>query len=159
MLGELIRVTKPNGIIVLVNSDWGTASVNHEDAELTNRLLYFFANECRPHGYAGRQLYELMETNGLAVERVEALPVVIFDFSETPFEEWLTREALNKKIATREEMMRWNEDLIKKTQNHKFFSQVNMVLVSGRKTTVSPQSSPESLPPTAGFGPIRRPRV
>jgi ubiquinone/menaquinone biosynthesis C-methylase UbiE len=133
VLGELVRVTKKDGMIVLVDSDWGTASVNYKDAELTNRLLYFFANECRPHGYAGRQLYALMKNNGLKIERVEALPVFTFDFSETPFEEWLTREALKKKIATEEEMNRWNEDLGKKSENHEFFSLVDMVLVSGEK--------------------------
>jgi ubiquinone/menaquinone biosynthesis C-methylase UbiE len=133
VLKEIIRVAKKDGTIVLVDSDWGTASVNYENVELTNRLLSFFANECRPHGYAGRQLYALMKNNGLKIERVEALPVIIFDFSETPFEEWLTREALKKKIATAEEMNRWNKDLSKKSENHEFFSLVNMALVAGRK--------------------------
>ncbi|OGW58283.1 MAG: hypothetical protein A2Z09_00185 [Nitrospirae bacterium RBG_16_43_8] len=135
VLGEIIRITKENGVIVLVDSDWGTASVNYEDAELTNRLLHFFANDCRPHGYAGRQFYELMKKNGLTVERVEALPVYMFDFSETPFEKWLTREALEKNISTEEEMQHWNEDLNRKTENREFFSLVNMILVSGRKRT------------------------
>lgn len=133
VLEEIIRVTKENGVIVLVDSDWGTASVNYEDAELTNRLLHFFATECRPHGYAGRQFYELMKKHGLAVEQVEALPVYMFDFSETPFEKWLTREALEKNIATKEEMKQWNKELYRKTENQEFFSLVNMILVSGRK--------------------------
>ncbi|MFA5802919.1 MAG: methyltransferase domain-containing protein [Thermoleophilia bacterium] len=137
VLGEIIRVTKENGGIVLVDSDWGTASVNHEDAELTNRLLHFFANECRPHGYAGRQLYELMKKHGLVIERIEALPIYMFDFSETPFEKWLTREALEKNIATEEEMKHWNEDLNRKTKNREFFSLANMILISGRKRTAN----------------------
>jgi ubiquinone/menaquinone biosynthesis C-methylase UbiE len=133
VLREMIRVTNENGAIVLVDSDWGTASVNYEDAELTNRLLHFFATECRPHGYAGRQFYELMKKHGLTVERVGALPVYMFDFSETPFENWLTREALEKQIATEAELQRWNEDLNRKTANREFFSHVNMIVVSGRK--------------------------
>jgi ubiquinone/menaquinone biosynthesis C-methylase UbiE len=131
---EIIRVTKEEGVIVLVDTDWGTASLNYEDSELTNRLLYFFANECRPHGYAGRQFYELMKKHGLAVERVEALPVYMFDFSETPFEKWLTKEALEKNIATEKEMEQWNNDLNRKTENNEFFGIVNMILVSGRKS-------------------------
>jgi ubiquinone/menaquinone biosynthesis C-methylase UbiE len=134
---EIIRVTKEGGIIVLADSDWGSASVNYEDAELTNRLLHFFAKECRPNGYAGRQFYELMKKHGLDIERVEALPVYMFDFSETPFEKWLTREALEKNIATQEEMKHWNEDLNRKTENGEFFALVNMILVSGRKRVVS----------------------
>lgn len=133
VLAEIIRVTKEDGVIVLVDSDWGTATVNYEDAELTNRLLHFFADQCRPHGYAGRQFYELLKKHGLTVERVEALPVYMYDFSETPFEKWLTREALEKKIATEEEMNRWNNELNRKTENAEFFSLVNMILVSGRK--------------------------
>lgn len=100
VIEEIIRVTKENGVIVLVDTDWGTASVNYKDAELTNRLLYFFANECRPHGYAGRQFYELMKKHGLNIQRVEAIPVKMFNFSETPFEKWLTREALEKNVAS-----------------------------------------------------------
>lgn len=133
VLQEIIRVTKENGIIVLVDTDWGTASVNYENIELTNRLLHFFAKECRPHGYSGRQFFELMKKHGLSVEGVEALPVYMFDFSETPFEKWLTREALEKNIASEKEMEHWNEDLTRKTVNGEFFSLVNMILVSGRK--------------------------
>jgi ubiquinone/menaquinone biosynthesis C-methylase UbiE len=137
VLEEIVRVTKENGIIVLADSDWGTASVNYENIELTNRLLHFFANECRPHGYAGRQFYELIKKHGLVVERVEALPVYMFDFSETPFEKWLTKEALEKNIASEEEMKHWNEDLNMKTENGEFFGLVNMILVSGRKMTAN----------------------
>lgn len=135
VLSEIIRVTKENGVIVLVDSDWGTATVNYEDAELTNRLLHFFAIECRPRGYAGRQFYELMKKHEINVEGVEALPVYMYDFSETPFEKWLTREALDKKIATVDEMNRWNDELNRKTENGEFFGLVNMILVSGRKRT------------------------
>lgn len=137
VLEEIIRVTKENGIIVLADSDWGSASVNYEDAELTNRLMLFFAKECRPNGYAGRQFYELMKKHGLAIVQVEALPVYLFNFSETPFEKWLTREALEKSIATREEMKHWNEDLNRKTEIGEFFGLVNMILVSGRKRVVN----------------------
>ena len=133
VMEEIIRVTKKNGIIVLLDVDWGTTSVNCEDTELTNRLLHFFAHECRPHGFAGRQFYELMKRHRINVDWVEAVPIYMFDFSETPFEKWLTREALEKKIASREEMERWNQDLSRKTERNEFLSIVNMILVSGKK--------------------------
>lgn len=90
-------------------------------------LVHFFASECRPHGYAGRQFFELMKDHGLIIEHIEALPVYMFKFNETPFEEWLTREALEKEIASNQEMNSWNEALTRKTENGKFFGQVNMI--------------------------------
>ncbi|MFZ3130596.1 MAG: methyltransferase domain-containing protein [Desulfosporosinus sp.] len=137
VIREIIRVTKESGIIVLVDSDWGTASVNYEDAEVTNRLLHFFAKQCRPNGYAGRQFYELMKKHGLNVEGIEALPVYMFNFAETPFEQWLTKEALEKGIASEKEMQSWNVELKRKTENREFFGLVNMIIVVGRKMAAS----------------------
>lgn len=132
VLKELVRVTKENGIIVLVDTDWGSASVDYHDDELTNRLLHFFATKCRPSGFAGRQFYGLLRRNGVSILEVEVKPILMFDFNETPLKQWLTKEALDNNIATKTELDSWNAELVEKTEKNEFFSSANMILISGR---------------------------
>lgn len=133
VLAEMIRVTRPGGTIVLVDTDWAGASVEFPDRELENRLLHFFCEECRPNGIAGRQFYSLVRDSGLELLNIEALPVLMFDFETTPLHEWLTREALKQEIATPEEMDFWNRTLLQATRDNRFLAIVNMILVSARK--------------------------
>ena len=131
---EMMRVTKKEGTIVLVDADWGSASVDHEDHELTNRLLNFFARFCRPNGYAGREFLSLLKRNDIELADMKVKPVVILDFQETTFGDWLSKEALKHKIATLEELESWNEDLSQRTERQEFFSCSNMILVAGKKS-------------------------
>jgi ubiquinone/menaquinone biosynthesis C-methylase UbiE len=133
IIQEMIRVTKKGGMIILVDTDWGSASLDYKNQGLTNRLLDFFAKVCRPNGYAGREFIGLLKRNNVQVVDVHAKPIITRDFRETTFGEWLTREALKHGIATPEEMERWNHDLMEKTEQGEFYSCVNMVLVAGKK--------------------------
>ncbi|MDO8870172.1 MAG: methyltransferase domain-containing protein [Methanobacteriaceae archaeon] len=133
VLQEMMRVTKNGGAIVLADADWGSASVGYDDYELTNRLLHFFANVCRPNGFSGREFLGLMKRNGLEVVDMESQPVITLDFHETVFGEWLTREALEHDVATPEEMDAWNKDLHEKSEKGEFYSCINMVMVAGIK--------------------------
>jgi ubiquinone/menaquinone biosynthesis C-methylase UbiE len=133
VLQEMKRVTKKGGIILVMDTDWGSASLDYENHELTGRLLDFFANVCRPQGFAGREIYGLLKRNGIHVVEFKVNPVVNLDFYETTYGKWLTREALEHKIATQEELDTWNHDLGEKTKRGEFFSCLNMVLVAGER--------------------------
>lgn len=132
VLQEMIRVTKKGGMIVLVDTDWGSASLDYENHELAARLLDFFANICRPKGFAGREFFSLLKRNSLDIADIKVNPVITLNFHETPFGQWLTREALEHGVATKEEMNAWNQDLEEKTNKGEFYSCVNMVLVAGK---------------------------
>ena len=136
VIQEIIRVTKKGGMIILVDTDWGSASLDYEKEELTKRLLDFFAKVCRPNGYAGREFVGLLKRNKVEVVDVNVKPIITLDFHETTFGEWLTREALEHEIATPEEMQGWNHDLEEKTDRGEFYSCVNMVLVAGIKQNI-----------------------
>lgn len=134
VLAEIIRVTRPGGTIVLVDTDWAGASVDFPDRDLENRLLHFFCEECRPNGVAGRAFYSLVRQAGLELLQIEASPVLMFDFKTTPLHEWLTREARKQKIASEEEIEFWNSTLLQANSENRFLAITNMILVSARKT-------------------------
>jgi ubiquinone/menaquinone biosynthesis C-methylase UbiE len=133
VLKEIIRVTRIGGIIALADTDWATASVDFPDTELEARLLYFFREKIRPNGYAGRQFFSAMQDLGLHISSLESMPILMFNFEETPFASWLTREALSAKIATEKELAHWNNILLKKSEQGRFFASANMILCTGTK--------------------------
>ena len=133
VLEEMIRVTKKGGAIVLADTDWATVSINYDDARLERKLMAFFTESMRPNGYAGRQLSGLLSESRLENIQVELFPFLYTDFAQTPFGEWLTREALKGGIASNDELIRWRDTLSNLTAIGRFYCTVTMVVVSGRK--------------------------
>lgn len=133
LISEMHRVLKPNGTLVLVDTDWTSVSVNYSDLELERRLTSFFRDHVRPNGLAGRQLLTLTQQAGFIDLEAKAMSMVIPVFSETPFKDWLMGEALKAKIATPEELAKWCAELELKTQQGAFLFHVGTVLVSAKK--------------------------
>jgi len=133
VLAEMIRVVKRSGRVVIADSDWATASVDFSDPMLERRLLTFFADEVRPNGYAGRQLYGLVRRSGLSDVTCEVIPIVQTQLSQTPFGNWLREEALKAGIASEDELNTWRDELEKRSEKNEFFCSVNMVVAAGKK--------------------------
>jgi ubiquinone/menaquinone biosynthesis C-methylase UbiE len=133
MFSELQRVLKPGGIFVLVDTDWTSVSVNYSDLELERRLTAFFRDHMRPNGLAGRQLLAMTQQGGFVNVAAKVMSIVIRDFDETPFNEWLAAEALKAKVATPGEMENWCRELSTKSNQHAFLFHVGTVLVSAQK--------------------------
>lgn len=133
VFSELNRVLKSGGILVLVDTDWASASVNYSNLELERRLIQFFGTRMRPNGFAARHLPEILNQESYQDIRIEVMPVVIRDFKQTPFGDWLTTEATQAEVATKQEMDSWRKELEEKTSQGTFLSSTNMVLVSGKK--------------------------
>jgi ubiquinone/menaquinone biosynthesis C-methylase UbiE len=70
-LAEMARVTRPGGWIVVLDTDWGTLSIDSEDTEIERRLARFEAERMRQNGYAGRQLWRLFKRQPLVDIRLE----------------------------------------------------------------------------------------
>ncbi len=134
VFGELNRVLRSGGRIVLVDTDWASASVNFSDPELERRLINFFGAKMRPNGFAGRELFGLIKDNGYTDLAVEVIPFITWDFSETPFCDWLPAEALKAGVATKEELKNWRGELTEKTAFGAYFSYVNIVIVAATKS-------------------------
>jgi hypothetical protein len=87
----------------------------------------------RPNGLAGRQLLAITHQVGLRNIDVKVMSIVIRGFDETPFNEWLTSEALKAKIASPGEMEKWCSELSQKSAQQAFLFHVGTVLVSATK--------------------------
>ncbi len=133
VVAEMVRVIRPGGWVVLADTDWASASVDFDDVYLERRLLGFFARGLRPNGYAGRQLPGLLVQCGLTEVQVEAMPMVQFRLQDTPFGDWLQREAQAAGVATAEEVEQWRRELVRREAEGRFYACVNMLVAAGRK--------------------------
>lgn len=133
LISEMQRVLKPGGVLVLVDTDWTSVSINYSDLKLERRLTNFFRDYMRPNGLAGRQLLAMTQQGGFTNTEAKVMSIVIRDFDETPFNEWLTTEALKAKVATPCEMEKWCSELSQKSANQAFLFHVGTVLVSATK--------------------------
>ncbi len=130
VVSELLRVIKPGGRLVLADTDWATASVNFENTRMERKLMNFFSETMRPNGYAGRQFFRMLKQRALNNIEIEIFPMVVSDYSQTPFGDWLCGEAIEKNIASEDEMMSWKKSLEKDNEAGEFYGTVNMVMVS-----------------------------
>jgi SAM-dependent methyltransferase len=133
VFGEMRRVLKPGGVVVLVDTDWTSLSVNFSDLELERRLTSFLIDCMRPNGLAGRKLLGMVQSGGFTDVQVKVMSIVLRDFADTPLGDWLTTEVLRAKVATPEELAGWRNELEQKTAQQAFLFHVGTVIVSAKK--------------------------
>jgi SAM-dependent methyltransferase len=78
-LAELVRVTKPGGLVVVVDPDYDTQVVDVRDQDLARRVLRFRADDALRNGTLAHRLGGLFRRAGLEDVDVEALTVVLRD--------------------------------------------------------------------------------
>lgn len=130
---ELLRVLKPGGRIVITDTDWASASIDIPNMELERRLVGFFAQYMRPNGIAGRQLYGMFKHHNLRETVAQAVTLIEYDFSKTPYGNWLKQEASKAGFASEEELNYWHNELSMLSKLGEFYSSVNIITVSGTK--------------------------
>ncbi|MGH7403120.1 MAG: methyltransferase domain-containing protein [Candidatus Rokuibacteriota bacterium] len=94
MLRELVRVTRPGGVVGLQDQDFGTQVLDHPDRELTRRIFEGVAARMYPEPFSGRTLVRRLVERGL--ERVRLLADVYQTRSLDPF----THALLERRAAT-----------------------------------------------------------
>ncbi len=116
-----------------MDTDWTSVSVNFSNLELERRLISFFGSRMRPNGLAGRQLLGMVQQGDFVDVQVKVMSIIIRDFADTPFGDWLTTEATKAKVATPEEMVQWRTELEQKTAQQAFLFHVGTVIVAAKK--------------------------
>ncbi len=126
---EMMRVMRPGGRVVLIDTDWATLSIAAQDPLLERRVAaenaLFFANP-----FSGRYLLALAHNAGLAVVSVQSLALQLS--LETL--EYLLRPALQSAVHSSRlgahEVRRWSGDLRAARDYGLFFAHVSTVMLT-----------------------------
>jgi ubiquinone/menaquinone biosynthesis C-methylase UbiE len=65
VIGEMTRVVRPGGKVVVMDWDFDTVTVDHPDREQTRRLLHWRSDHHGGNNWSGRQLWRRMKVAGL----------------------------------------------------------------------------------------------
>lgn len=135
-LNEMIRVTKPGGMIVVADTDWGSYSTANNELETERKLVRFLAESFLINGYSGRELYGLFNRQQLTDIVINVFPMVSTSLEFSRFgtqAERVEREALKAGVITYDELKRWLADLRISDTVGEYYSSVNMIMIAGRK--------------------------
>ena len=130
---EILRVLKPGGRLVVIDTDWSSASVDFPNIELERRMMLIFSRYLRANGIAGRQLYGLYKHNNLENVLTEVFPVEQYNFADTLFGKDLQNESVKSGLVSNEEADYWHQELSMLDKLGEFYSCVNIIMVSGHK--------------------------
>jgi ubiquinone/menaquinone biosynthesis C-methylase UbiE len=135
-LSEMIRVTRPGGWIVVLDTDWSTASTDTDEVDIERRLLNFHID----HGFAsalvGRQLFRFFRQQRLADIQVEMAPTYLTNYAiarKGAMLDEAEQSALKAGIVTQAEVDRFHRSLEKADREGTYFFSINQVLIAGRK--------------------------
>lgn len=133
-MAELVRITKPGGRIVVVDTDWGMHAIHGADVELTARVVTAFA-EGASNGWSGRRLPALFADEGIGDPVIVAETVTSTD----PRRPLLSPFTLMGAAAERSgaiqpgEAERWLAQLADAASHGHFFWAFTMFAVGGQR--------------------------
>jgi ubiquinone/menaquinone biosynthesis C-methylase UbiE len=131
--GEMMRVVRAGGAVVVTDTDWATLSIAAEDPWLERRVVREHALTF-PNPFSGRYLASLFIASGLTDMSTETFDVQLSFLSL----EFLLRPALASAVAGgrigSEEARRWWYGMRALDDYGQFFAHVSMVQVAGRST-------------------------
>jgi SAM-dependent methyltransferase len=131
---EMVRVTKPGGRVVLMDTDWGTRSVDTPEVELERRIARVLTETCLTNGYSGRRLWGLMRGAGVRDLAVDLVPLHVdsYDFWKLMSRmEMAFDEAVRAGVMTPDEVRRLDDSFREQDAAGTFFASTTVVMVSG----------------------------
>ncbi|WP_262966289.1 methyltransferase domain-containing protein [Methylobacter psychrophilus] len=136
-LSEMVRVTKPGGWVVVLDTDWGSLSTDTDDTDIERRLTRFTAESFLHNGYSGRKLYRLFKQQNLVDISFEVFPVATPSYTVARHgmqAERIEQAALKAGVITAEELKHWQTGLEQADSDDTYFSSVNIMMLAGRKS-------------------------
>ncbi len=135
-LEEMIRVTKSGGRIVIIDPDWGTASMDTEAVKFERQLARLRAERALNNGFSGRLLYRLFKQHHLANISLDIFPLHTTDLILWRYltrQDEVEEQALREEVCSYQQLESWRASLEQANATGCFFASVNMVLVAGNK--------------------------
>ena len=135
-LREMHRVTKPNGRVVVIDSDWSSLSIDCELTDIENKLLQFYRDKVLISGYAGRSLFRFFRELGFSNIKIQIFPLFTSDmdvFSQLVRREAVENQAIEENVISKDELGLWRKQLRQAHEKNNFFGSMNVISVSGEK--------------------------
>lgn len=135
-LKEMVRVTRRDGWVVVLDTDWGTLSIHSTETDIERRLQRLHAERLLHNGYSGRQLYHLFRRQGLADVEIDLCPVYLLALAqvrELALLDETEREALNLGLLSAADLERWHASLARIEAEGGLFCSATLVMVAGRR--------------------------
>ena len=133
-LAEMCRVTRRGGRVVVLDTDWGTMSVDSAYAETERLLANFKATRSLRNGFAGRGLPALFRANLMRDVVIEVLPLQSTSYDVVRYAcnfSDMEQRALTTGLVTQVQLDRHNDSLREADAAGRFFGSVCMILVAG----------------------------
>jgi ubiquinone/menaquinone biosynthesis C-methylase UbiE len=133
-LAEMVRVTRPGGLVLVGDTDWGGWLLDAPDDPATHAVLAAAAGRSR-NPWIGRQLVGLFHQAGLGDLQVEVVTFPGSDF------DWAARvhglaaaveQAIASGALTSEQAHAWLHDRRRAAAQGQFFSALPLITVTGR---------------------------
>ena len=135
-LREMVRVTKPGGRIVVLDTDWGTLSMDTSERELEGRWNRYYAERYLHNGFSGATLYRLFKQQGLADVVVELRPVALTRWPAARHgSNWEVRAqaVVADGVMTEGDVHRLEQSFEAADAAGVFFASISLMVVSGSK--------------------------
>ncbi|HET8521795.1 MAG TPA: methyltransferase domain-containing protein [Thermomicrobiales bacterium] len=134
--GELVRVARPGGRVLLFDPDFETAVVDAPDRAVTRRLLNHYCDGYRD-GWMGRKLPGLFRAARLTEVTVEPVTVLLTDLVQAnavlALEDTVTRAVAAESVAEAAGAA-WLDGLRTASEAGRFFAAISGFIVAGRKS-------------------------
>ena len=133
-MAELVRVTRPAGRIVVIDTDWGLHAIHGAEPALTAKIVDHWARSAA-NGLAGRQLPALFAGAGLHNPIVLAETITSTDPGRASLPPFTTMAAAATSggALSATEAQTWLRQLAEAGRRGQFFWAVTMFLVAGTR--------------------------
>jgi ubiquinone/menaquinone biosynthesis C-methylase UbiE len=135
VVGEMVRVARPGGRVVVMDWDFESLVVDHPDRDLTRRIIAWRSAHHSGDNWSGRQLYRRMADAGLSDLAVMPVTTVVTD-AETSLGQSVFRAAevaCDGGAATVVERDAWMAVLRERVAAGRFFAAITYFIVRGEK--------------------------
>ena len=135
VLSEMSRVTKPQGWIVVAETDWNSLSMATSEPTIFHMLSQLRVQGFLTNGYSAQQLYGQFSIMKLQSILIDIIPIFTTDIGLFRFltkMDELEELAIQQRVLTAEEAAAWYADQNVFKQGQPFWGSVNVLLISGQ---------------------------
>lgn len=135
-LGEMVRVVKKHGWIVIAETDWASISCDTDEIDTERQLARFRAEKVLRNGYAGRRLFRQFKSNQLTNISVDIFPLHTDDMDLFRFlaqHDTVEQQARAAGALSQDKLNAWRSDLEQRKHAASFFGSINIIMAAGRK--------------------------